>query len=122
MCKPLENRIEQLRDAAQQAYETNLSQGSDIKALFERTNNQREQLAELSEFAQATVPRVEAAATNSDLEALADRTARGLAHLAVAITELRRPTLRARIVAWLRANVYSGTPIFTHTPFDQRWL
>jgi hypothetical protein len=85
----------------------------------------REQIAELAEFAQATVPRVEAAATNADLEALADRTARGLAHLAVAITELRRPTLRARIsriVAWLRANVYAGTPIFTHTPFDQRRL
>jgi hypothetical protein len=80
----------------------------------------QKQIAELAEFAQATVPRVEAAATQVDLEALADRTARGLAHLAVALTELRRPTRRARVVAWMRANVYAGTPIFTHTPFDQR--
>jgi hypothetical protein len=81
----------------------------------------REQIAELAEFALATVPRVEAAATNADLEALADRTARGLAHLAVAIVELRRPTLHERVSAWFRDYVYNGAPIFTpHTERDDR--
>jgi hypothetical protein len=81
----------------------------------------RAQTAELAEFAQATVPRVEAAATNADLEALADRTARGLASLAVALVELRRPTFRERVSAWFRTYVYNGVPIFTpHTERDDR--
>jgi len=70
----------------------------------------RAEIAELAEFAKATIPRVEAAASNADLEELADKTARGLAMLALAIVEMRQKpqTRRKRVAAWFRANVYGG--------------
>lgn len=82
----------------------------------------RAQIEELSDFAKATVPRVEAAATHADLEALAGKTSRMLAALALAIVELKnRPTRRQRVADWLHAHVYDGTPIFTqHTERDDR--
>lgn len=82
----------------------------------------RAQIQELSDFAKATVPRVEAAATYDDLEALADKTSRMFAALAVTVVEMKnKPTRRQRVAAWFREHAYDGTPIFTpHIGQDQR--
>jgi hypothetical protein len=80
------------------------------------------EIEELAEFAGNTVSEVER--LDARITELAEKTAQGLAHLAVAIVELRRPTRWERFVAWFRENIYDGTPVplFTQTEFDrQRW-
>lgn len=51
------------------------------------------------------------------LDLFADKTAAALAHLAVAIVELHRPTRWDRFKQWFRDNVYDGEPVrFTYVP------
>ena len=71
---------------------------------------------ELIEHATATVLEVEK--VKRELLNLADKTAQGLAHLAVAIVGLQRPTLLQRVRVWWQTHVH-GTP---HTENDERPL
>jgi hypothetical protein len=64
---------------------------------------------ELIDHATATVLEVERLKRMTD--ELAERTAQGLAHLAVAIVESRTPKRTERIAAFFRRHVYDGTPV-----------